>query len=834
MKPVKLKTSEEKDLNTIFRDYVSKNYGEQAFTPNLQSYFSSFNQNRNVISHSKDNEHSINILKTTLQISIQYLNQIIALKTKMIFGKENYCCTIDFCWTDTIKGNMWHSNDINFEYYNILFNIACLYFRLGYEKSLLQNINKQLRKEAIKDYKHSLYLFEILKKEAHKKIAREELPIDLWPEYCEYFSTLCIIYGQIEIVKIAEETSPNDFSVRGKLILGICENYIKAYQLSKKEPTNFGGDENFRNYLLNRCNYYKGMMFKKYSEISKQKFDNTGQGFGEAVLYQQLCVSELTQCQKTINSCSVQVDVNLFNALLEEEKKNEKILTDLNNRVYHQYLPNPNTLNFESKILLVPLNVDEIYIGENANKYKNDPRVFCEDLNNLTTKEIKQMLTNYKNTMQNFLKDFINKYENEKTIEIFIKSLNLPNNLSCKKEINIDSGGNNSIPPHIWDKILKIQQIGGTKALSNKLKNILNKSSDLLSKLQNILIPFENEEKDDATNRKTFGNLYNIKPSNIANKTYVQAIKNNISNINQSMSFDQKEKNIIIENAKNFEILLNTKENLEKKIPNSQTNQKKEEEIKAREEILKLYKLGDECSNIINPLLKTLENEGNIISQFALVLSNKATEYSVTEMNKEKYMSKLQGLKKLNEDIKVQKKNVMDAVSKLPESTLFPDINNTPAKYFEDLEKNANKFLEELNKLNKGENYYNSFEQKINKLSNDGNLWLENRKKEKQKIISNLISSQPQAPQNPFTSSQIQKYAQGQNYYTPETQNQNYPQQNNNNNYGMQPQNYPNPNNNNNGAKTFTNNDQTPMNPFEDVRDSKAMYNRQGGHYQRY
>ena len=41
-----------------------------------------------------------------------------------------------------------------------------------------------------------------------KNIEQRELPYDLYLSHCEYCATLCIIYGQIEIVKIAEETSP--------------------------------------------------------------------------------------------------------------------------------------------------------------------------------------------------------------------------------------------------------------------------------------------------------------------------------------------------------------------------------------------------------------------------------------------------------------------------------------------------------------------------------------------------------------------------------------------------------------------------------------------------
>ena len=201
MKPIKLKTSKEMNLNSIFVDYVTKNYGQQSITDKLQYYFSDFNQNRNVISHNKDNLYKIKDLILTLEITTKYFNQLIAIKSKMVFGSQPQCCNINFSWTDTITDNLWASNNINFEYYNVLFNIASLYFHLGYQKSLSSKVEKELRKEAIKDYKYSLYLFNIIKDEAKKKIEYRELAYNLYPSHCEYFM---YNIGQIEIVKIAE------------------------------------------------------------------------------------------------------------------------------------------------------------------------------------------------------------------------------------------------------------------------------------------------------------------------------------------------------------------------------------------------------------------------------------------------------------------------------------------------------------------------------------------------------------------------------------------------------------------------------------------------------
>lgn len=323
MKPIKLKTSKEAKIDSIFIEYVSKNYGQECINEKLQNYFSDFSQNRNVISFKKDDQNTIKDVKTTLDITLKYLNQLMAIKSKMVFGTNPTNCNINFKWTDTITDNLWGSYDINFEYYNVLFNIASLNFHLGYLKSMSPKVDKDLRKEAIKDYKHALYLFNIIRDEAINKINQMELPYDLYPTYCEYCASLCIVYGQIEIVKIAEETSPKEYALRGKLLMGISENYHKAYLLSTGDPAKKGGKDSFRNYLLNRYFYYKSLAYKKSSEIFMKKFDETGLGYGEALVYQQQSIINLNECQKTINLCDKLVDVDQFNFFLINEKKIE-------------------------------------------------------------------------------------------------------------------------------------------------------------------------------------------------------------------------------------------------------------------------------------------------------------------------------------------------------------------------------------------------------------------------------------------------------------------------------------------------------------------------------
>ena len=75
-------------------------------------------------------------------------------------------------------------------------------------------------------------------------------------------------------------------------------------------------------------------------------------------------------------------------------------MLDLNNRVYHQYTPDPKTIQLESKIMMAPLPVDDLYINDKKDKIKENSSVYCEDLYLLTPHEIKHMLEEYHHNYQ--------------------------------------------------------------------------------------------------------------------------------------------------------------------------------------------------------------------------------------------------------------------------------------------------------------------------------------------------------------------------------------------------------------------------------------------------
>ena len=833
MRFIKLKTSNEMNLNSSFLEYISNSYGQQAVTPKLQNYFSEFNQNRNHIAHISIDQNSIKDLENSIQITTKYFNQLVAIKSKMISNGLN----IDFAWTDTIGENVCSSSNIFFEYYNVLFNLAALYFYLGYNKSNSPKIDKELRKEAIKDFKYSLYLFNIIRDQALNQIEQSQLPCDLSPIYCEYLSTLCIIFGQIEIVKIAEETNPNEFALRCKLLKGISDNFNKAYLLSNGESIKNGISDSFQNYLINRHIYYKSLTYKKLSESHMKKFNDKGLGYGEALVYQQLSMQELVECQKTINYCEGLINIEEFNTYFNNEKQLEEKMKDLNYRIYHQYTPDPNTIKLEARVLMVPLPIDNIYIGENESKYINNKTINCEDLELLTPNEIKSMLDNYKNQMNYFIQDYLKRYETEKTIQKYIDTLNLPQKLTYKP---FDSKNPNSsgMPENLWEKINDIQQLGGIIYLNNTMKKILNKSSDFIDNLNLMLSEIVKEENEDNYYRNKLGNKWDISPSKNFNINYIEKIKNYQSKINKAREEDFKDENDLYEKTQNYEDLNLTKNQFEQKINQlSRTNvEMTEEEKNLRFEIVKLYSLGDKSFNITNPIFKAIQSGSGVIPYFSKVLSNQMNEQSVFEMAKEKYLKQLEPLEALSNEIKSQKIKVNDLIPTISENSIFPRGNDDDkvSIFFENLEKTVNDFLEKKEKLNNRENYYLEFEDNINDLIRTVKEWLEQRKEEKKtllgKVGGNIPKFNPNSVVNPFDnvnnneSYYINEINNNDNYNPYDNINQN---QNQNSNFN-QNQNYPNFDQNiNQNYQNFNQNQNQKIHSKLNFNNNDQYYNKQ-------
>ena len=769
----KLKTCKAIDLDSKFKEYVIKNYDDASLTEKLKSYFSEINQCRSVMSQMGEVQDSIDQLKQNISIILSYINMLSAVKQKMTFGKESYSCKVEFTWTDTIKGSKYSSYNIFFEIYNAMFNLATCYYNLGTQlaKSATE---KTGHKEACKYYRQAMYLFDVIKEEANLKIIEKELPLDLFPPHLDYCKVLCEVQGQLEIYYIATETAKKDFTLRAKILNVVSELYAKAKVLSEGPQTKKGTKDELEYFLTNRSEFYKALMYKELREESRKKFDDRGEGYGEMIFYQGRNVASLLECQKTIKKCRNLVNVDEFENMLKAEQNEGANMLDLNERIYHQRIPQEEEIVLEKKNMMNMVLPDGLYIRENNEKLKNDEKVYCPDLDLLVPKQVKSMIENYKNKMNEFISKNLDLYENDLTIQNFIKELYLPRKLTIRPGEEDLTLPPVEIPIPLWKKLEQVKQLGGPRFLLNIMQGIMNKSNFLINELENLLRSLEVEDKDDQKYRDLYKEKWIREPSQKLNFKLVQGAQQYITSLNNTKKFDIQENNEVMDNAKYFDELMLPRYQLLSKIPRREELEEKEipEEKEVRESIMKLYELGDQCMNIIRPIFNELNDDSNIVGQFIEVLAKKTTENAIFEKYKEEYQKKLDGLKSLNDQIKNQKNVVNQTLQKNMQKIRDkqkPALSNEAIEFFNTLDQYANLFLNKYEKIRKGDNYYNDIYHKISALIKSGEDWMIKRSDEKNVILGTIKGAKTAAKlrltesalldpkRNPFTNAKFGK-----------------------------------------------------------------------------
>ena len=744
MLPDRFKKTYPIDIFSKLEDYVLNNYTTGLISDSVEKFFRDIKQNRDVICKLSKNETNEEQLTQHKLVLTTYLNEILTLKSRMTFGKQSYSCRIGFLWTDTIKSDEWKSYNIYFEIYNCMYNLGVIYFNLGNFTSKNAKDDKIKSKEAVKYFKHALYLFDRLKNTAFSTLSSKELPYDLYPSHLKYLCQMCIIYGQIEIIDVARQMKHQEHLLQAQLYLGISETFKIAAELSELKPTSKKFKEEYRKFLLNRVQYYRAMMYQKLRDNAQAKFDKDGVGYGDALTFQGKLVNKLLQVEKTLEKCKSYVNIKEFKEKLKAEKDLGQKMLDLNERVYHQSTKESENFKTTSKFLLTPLLPEDLFVGKNKEKAQENGEKICPELDSLIPEPVKEMIDRYKQQMSAFLEQNISQYETEKSVSIFLNNLHLPPHLTKRRTGESLNTGNVNLPPQLWQKISHVQQLGGTMALNEIMENIKMKYEYMVSNLENTLNSFKNEENDDNMMRQKYGNNWFRKPSNVLNTKFIQTIQNHLSSLERTSHYDQSQINDICNNAKYFEKICCSKEKLINDIPGKIVTKKPEntKESQMHEEILNLIDLSDKTSDIINPIYDQLNDDAAVMSMFIEVLEKTTTEQAIFNKNREEYEKKFVELKEISEQILNQKKVITELCTKFGSELLNKkkeeNFGEAAGKYFEDLDKYANLYLNMYNKCKKGEEYYNNLQYKVDELLAASNHWMIKRNEEKNMLISTL------------------------------------------------------------------------------------------------
>lgn len=748
MIPIKIKKCKPIDLDSRLKEYLIKNGDKNSLTDKLKEYFGQVAQNRGVMTTMVDiNEMNKNPqqLKENITILIAYINQLNLIKKKISFGKEEFSCKIDFIWSDTIKSNNVKSNQIEFEICNSIYNLATLYYQNGLNLSKSKSITKDIRKEASKDFKYAMYLFNWIKTEI-QKVKEKEMPADLHSSNLDYLIGLCEINGQTQIYEIAKEVNPKDFVLHAKIVQYLSQIYSKIVGIYSNIQNKRSNSEKIL-FFQNRAIYYKAKTFMCLKDEGLRKFDEKGVEYGEVVVYINLALTEFKNCQKTVKKLGKMLNVEEFEKELQNVSEEKKKVEDLNNRVYKQAIPKEQA-KIESKNMMGMTLPAELYIEENESKAKEDEKINCADLDLMAPKEVKNMIENYKAKLNEIITENLDKYENEGTISNFIQELNLPNKLTKKPgeadELDdVEEDPRKQLPQELWEKIEKVQQIGGGDGLIKVMQGIIGKSNYLIGNLQNLLKSFEAEDRDDNKYRMHFKEKWIREPSIKLNYQMVQAAQQYIQGIKQTQGYDQQAYNDINNNAHLFEKLMQPLQDLKRNIPIF-VNPNAElipEEKEVKDEIEKLYQLSDKCTEIIKPIFAQLNDDSVLIDAFMNVLNKKSTEQDIYEKKKQEFLEKFTELQKISDEVKKEKEVINELIQKHSEKVI-PKTNeyeeNRIIEYFRDLDQLTNMFMAKHEKIMKGDSYYNDLKEKVDKLVKFGNDWMIKRSEEKKALLKSL------------------------------------------------------------------------------------------------
>ena len=817
MQPILLKTTKPINYEGKLKDYMIKNFEAGNLPDEVQNFLIDLQQNHSVISTMEKVAQNLDSLRVNKDIVLNYINQINLLKQKMSFGKEPFSVKIEFIWLDIFRNGKWKSYNINFEFYNALFNLGTIYYVIGYHMKKEDNNEEGYLKEISKYYRYAFGIYELIKNESNLKIDQKEIPYDLFTSYLEYCCLLCQIKAQLILIKIATQKNTK-FDLIAKLTLGVSNLYKEASSHFNNLPLSKFGDSDFRDYLLNRSHYYYAEMLLRYYDNEMKRFNETGEGYGHALAYLFLATEQFSECNKTAKKLPKLIDSNALDKKIAKLTEIGTEMYDKNNRVYRNATPDLRGQKYESKVMITSLLPDDLF-KLNVN------------LGTLVPTEIKGMIDNYKEKLMQFITEKLNALETPDSIENYIQNLHLPDKFVLS---NIDElqKRNFDIPNDLWNMISQIQQLGGINQLNNIMQNIMQKTGEMGMKLNNCLNLLKQEENEDNFFRQRFQNQWNNvrRPSNQLNFNIKNAAEKYISNLNQTKQYDLKEKDAIVYNIKNFELLNLPKEALIEKIPKAKLDKPKKlskEEQKVRDGVQNLLKLKKDCFDIINPIFDALNDESQITPSFMEVLSKKTTEQAILEKSKSDFEVKFSDLEKLSVLIKKDKTTLEENIHQIANELAQPKQNEQLPKESEDFIKQlydyCKLYLQKNESLKKGLEYYISLEKKINEIEIGTQKFIQQRNIEKEAIVQNLTGMSYNQYCNQGRGNQGNNYNNfgntndfldpNQNLYTNlnVTKNINYGNNNNRMNYmnNQNNQNYFNPNmyqQNNNNMSNMNNN----------------------------
>ena len=722
----KLKSAVLIDIVTQIKNYIISNYDASSFTPAVEKFLAEVQQNRNVLSDLGEMKQTLDALKSNRQICLQYLQQLNLLKSKMSFGKEKIAVHLEFNWKDTLKNSNCKSMNINFEIYNVLFNLATIYLNIARMESVeAAGTDDAKLKEAIKSYQYAAGIYDKIKNEIAQCVPEKEIPNDLKPNYMTYCSCLCIAYAQKNLITVAEnkKTSP---SLLAQLCKGVEDMYKNAALIAKEKPLcKLLGDQ-YIYYINNRCNYHEALTYSKLRDEAMNNFNKKGDGYGICITYQGALVQALSNNEKELKK--IKYPLPKDSLILAKEQQLGAEMLDKNN-VYRNPCP---------ELEVLPKALQKIMANPAMPPDYKDNVEDSRELDALIPREVRQMIEQYKAKMMDFISEQLNQYENEDTVNQFLSSLGLPASLET-----VLSSGN--ISDSLWRNISEVQSRGGTMYLNNLMQNLSKLPGEIKNRIEQSENLIKNEDAEDQKLRQQYGTKWNRRQSSDLNGNYINTLNDYKNKLQQAMGCDQSTINDIQNNLKYFDLLSLSREALDQKIPHrvdANAIKQCKEASDLRTEMDNLENEKNKAMEVIAKIFSSL-NDDNVAAQFIQVIQKKTTENTIFDQNKAEYMTKFNELGQISNNIrniKVNVQNKNEIFLRAKNDKFKPDPANE--QFFTDLNNYVQLFRTKEQQLRQGLDFYKKFDQKMNELNRNISDFLMARDMDKNELIRYIMNPQ--------------------------------------------------------------------------------------------
>lgn len=392
------------------------------------------------------------------------------MKEKINFGKESFSIKLDFSWSDSIKGDTLTTNNINFEYFSVLYNLGVLYHLMGRFIANSNPSDDNKLKEGINYFKYSAWVFDHIKQESGTSLTSKETQTDLSMNFLSYLSFVSLAQAQALLLTFAEKKEMA-LELQAQLSKGVADLYSSALNLANESLKKII-DEPSKKFLNFKKCYFCGIACIKMKEHYSQVFNTTGEGYGKQIAYLTNALEYFNSASKDINRSAgvTELEILAFNDKKSDIEFQLNEMIEKNRRIYHEVVPDNKFLGKIEK----NIKVNPTQIADNLNNFAP-----YKALDHLIPKEIKLMITNYKNQMMEYISEHLEKLENDAKISTFLADLNLPLILET-------SVSTQDISDYLWNKINEVQQKGGVLFLTGQINDLQRRSEEIENKIKEV------------------------------------------------------------------------------------------------------------------------------------------------------------------------------------------------------------------------------------------------------------------------------------------------------------------------------------------------------------